>query len=87
MESVVKRISLIPEDVSAIVASYGPHPKQMYYRHYVRRVSVQWTPLVDGKLRLCIFPNGSEQWVNEQNIHSVKMSARPTGEVDVAAAA
>lgn len=85
--SSVRQISQIPEDKLALVAVFGPSAKQLYWRHSVRGVPVQWCEITNGKLRLCIFPDGNEQWVNEQNIRSVKISTRVTGEVNVAAAA
>lgn len=83
----VRQISQIPGDVLVLVAVFGPSPRQRYWHHTVRGVPVQWTELTNGKLRLCIFPDGNEQWVNEQNVRSVKMSTRPTGEVNVPVAA
>ncbi len=69
-----RRVSQIPEDIVVVAASFGPSPKQEYYRHFVRGVPVQWLNLSVDKYRWVIFPDGRVQLVNETNIRSVKIN-------------
>lgn len=71
--------SKIPDDVAAIVASYGPTHRESYYIHTVKGVQV--SPLRSVKTddrnvnyQLCIFPDYSQRWVNAGNIRSRKIS-------------
>lgn len=79
----VRRVSQIPEDKLAIVASFGPNGKEQYFQHSVRGVVVQTTrqtKVEDGKsYRLCVFPGWRYEWVNEGNIRSRKI-AKTTGD-------
>lgn len=82
----VRQISQIPEDQLILRAVWGPSPQQRYFTHAVRGVPVQVTTLTqlsdrNISYRLCVFPDGREQWVNEGNIRSKKVK-RTIGEVD-----
>jgi hypothetical protein len=81
MESPVRMrcISLVKEDVLVLAASYGPLPREEFFHHTVRGVTVEITrqTKVDDRnvsYRLCVFPGFRLQWVNEGNIRSRKLA-------------
>ena len=69
----IRQISSIPEDQSRIVAVYGPLGKDIANAWYVRGVEVSRLDIVQTNQRgqshrLCVFPGGHQQWVNEGNL-------------------
>jgi hypothetical protein len=72
------RNSSIPDDISVIVARWGPSIKDGKYRYTLRGVPVSPTcvqKVEQGRsYRMCIFPDHAWQWVNEGNIEQRKLS-------------
>ena len=72
------RLSQIPEDISVIVASWGPPYKNTTHAYFVRHVPVARTTITEehgGRLyRYCEFPDHRVMLVNEGNIRSKKLT-------------
>lgn len=71
------RISRIPEDISVIVAQWGPAYKDTTHVFFVRGVPISRTTITQehgGRLyRWCVFPDYRTMLVNEGNIRSKRM--------------
>lgn len=73
------RLSLIKEDVSVIVGSYGSPIKDQVYHHTIRGKTISKLPNctkeVGGrKYQLAVMPDFTQQWVNVDNIRSFKLT-------------
>ena len=73
MESrLIRAVSMIPEDLLALAAVYGPLGHDLTHIYTVKGVVVsrmQITKTEGGRsYRLCIFPDFSQRWVNEGNL-------------------
>ena len=83
MTSTIIRYSSIPEDIGAIVASWGPDIKDVVFLFTVRGIEVSRLRIVKedrGRMyRLCVFPDFTHRWVNEGNLVQ-KRIARFVGE-------
>ena len=69
----IKQISPIVEDQSRIAAIYGPQGKDIAYEFFLRGVRVERFDITRTNARgqvyrLCRFPDGGDQWVNEGNL-------------------
>jgi hypothetical protein len=71
------RISRIEEDISVVVAQWGPAYKDTTHAFFVRNVPVSRTTITEehgGRLyRWCVFPDFRVMLVNEGNIRSKKL--------------
>lgn len=79
MEQLIRPVSQIDSDVTALVASYANPIKDLVYSSSIRGKPIvrmpHWTKSEKGNdYQLVIFPDHTQVWVNTANIRSFKLS-------------
>jgi hypothetical protein len=85
MERVIQ-LSIIEDDVAVVVASWASPIKDQVYTYTLRGRPIQRMPNhvrseKGKKFQLCIFADGSQQWVNTDNIRGFKLNRFAGGTV------